>query len=68
MKYNTILRPSFKMCLFGFRAAQISWTGMLEGKKYHVSESTSSNKNAIANSAGPVENIHKEQSGQGQHC
>ena len=56
------------MCLFGFRAAQISWTGMLEGKKYHVSESTSSNKNAIANSAGPVENIHKEQSGQGQHC
>ena len=31
-------------------------------------ESTSSNKNAIANGAGPYENFHKQQSGQGQHC
>ena len=28
-------------------------------------ESTSSDKNAITNSAGPDENIHKDQSGQG---
>ena len=31
-------------------------------------ESTSSDLNAVANSAGPNGNIHKEQSGQGQHC
>ena len=31
-------------------------------------ENTSSDLNAVANSAGPDENIHKEQSGQGQHC
>ena len=31
-------------------------------------ESTSSDLNAVANSAGPDGNIHKEQSGQGQHC
>ena len=30
-------------------------------------ESTSSDLNAVANSAGPDGNIHKEQSGQGQH-
>ena len=31
-------------------------------------ECTSSDLNAVANSAGPDGNIHKEQSGQGQHC
>ena len=31
----------------------------------HVPESTSSDFNAVANSAGPDENIHEEQSGQG---
>ena len=31
-------------------------------------ESTSSDLNVVANSAGPDENIHKEQSGQNQHC
>ena len=31
-------------------------------------ESTSSDLNAIANGAGPDGNMHKEQSGQGQHC
>ena len=31
-------------------------------------ESTSSDLNAVANSAGPDGNIHKEQSGQGQQC
>ena len=30
--------------------------------------STSNDKKAIANGAGPVENIHKEQSDEGQHC
>ena len=31
-------------------------------------DSTSSDLNAVANSAGPDGIIHKEQSGQGQHC
>ena len=31
-------------------------------------ESTSSDLNAVANSAGPDGTIHKEQSDQGQHC
>ena len=35
---------------------------------FHVPENTSSDLNAIANSAGPDGNIHKEQSVQGQHC
>ena len=36
---------------------------------FHVPESTRSDFIANANSAaGPDENIHKEQSGQGQHC
>ena len=39
---------------------------LVEGKKkFLVPESTSSDKNAVANCAGPDENIHKEQSGQG---
>ena len=33
-----------------------------------MSESTSSDLNAVANSAGPDGNIDKEQSCQGQHC
>ena len=31
-------------------------------------ESTNSDKNTMANSAGSDKNIHNEQSGQGQHC
>ena len=31
-------------------------------------ERTSSDLNAVANSAGPDGNIHTEQSGQDQHC
>ena len=31
-------------------------------------ESSSSDKNAFANGAGPDKNIHKEQSGLGQQC
>ena len=31
-------------------------------------ENTNSDIKAVANSAGPDVNIHKEQSGQGQHC
>ena len=40
----------------------------LQGTYFHVPESTCSDLNAVANSAGPDGNIHKKQSGQGQHC
>ena len=63
MKCKAILRPSFKKCLF----APLH-TISVESDFFHVSESTSSDLNAIANSAGPDGNIHKEQSGQGQYC
>ena len=63
MKYKAILRPSFKnVCLLHCILSQ--W----EGTFFHVPESTSSDLNAVTNSAGPDGNIHKEQSGQGQHC
>ena len=56
------------MCLVCSSAAQIRWIARLEGKKeFLVSESTNSDKNAFANSAGPDKNIHNEQSDQGQH-
>ena len=45
-------------------AYYLSCTGIF----FHVPESTSSDLNAVANSAGPDGNIHKEESGQGQHC
>ena len=63
MKYKAILRPSFKKCLF----APLH-TIPVESDFFHVPESTSSDLNAVASSAGPDDNIHKEQSGQGQHC
>ena len=45
-------------------AHYLSWKELV----FQVPESTSSDLNAVANSAGPDESIHKEQSGQGQHC
>ena len=64
MKYKAILRPSFKKCLF----APLQTISVGRGF-FHVPVSTSSDsKNAVANSASPDGNIHKEQSGQGQHC
>ena len=64
MKYKAILRPSFKKCLF----APLQTISVGRDFLFHVPESTSSDLIAIANSAGLDENIHKEQSGQGQHC
>ena len=63
MKCKAILRPSFKKCLF----APLH-TISVGRDFFHVPESTSSDLNAVANGAGPDGNIHKEQSGQGQHC
>ena len=63
MNYKAILRPSFKKCLFA--PLQTISVGR---DFFHVPESTSSDFNAVVNSAGPDGNIHKEQSGQGQHC
>ena len=63
MKYKAILRPSFKKCLFA--PLQTISVGR---DFFHVPESTSSDLNAVANSAGPDGTIHKEQSDQGQHC
>ena len=63
MKYKAIGRPFFKKCLFA------SLQTISVGRDFfHVPESTSSDINAVANGAGPDGNIHKEQSGQGQHC
>ena len=53
MKYNVILRSSFKKCLFA--PVQTTSAG---GTFVHVKR-----LNAVANSEGPDENIHKEQSG-----
>ena len=64
MKYKAILRPSFKTCLF----APQHTISVESDLFFHVPENTSSDLNAIANSAGPGGNIHKEQSGKGQHC
>ena len=64
MKYKAILRPSFKKCLF----APVHTISVGKDFYFHVPESTSSDLNAVADSAGPDGNIHKEQSGQGQHC
>ena len=50
-----------KICLLFSSVDQISWIGRLEGKKkYCVPKSTctSTDKNAIANRAGPDENIN----------
>ena len=50
---------------------QISWIGRLEGKKRIFlcqKVLVATKKNAIANGAGPDENIHKEQSHEDQHC
>ena len=63
MKYKAILRPSVKKGTFA--PLQTISVGR---DFFHVPESTSSDLNAVANSAGPDGNIHKEQSGQGQHC
>ena len=53
MKYNAILRSSFKKYLFvPVRTTSIG------GTFFHVKR-----LNAVAKSAGPDENIHKEQSG-----
>ena len=53
MKYNAILRSSFKKCLFvPFQTISVG------GTFFHVKR-----LNAVANTAGPDENIHKEQSG-----
>ena len=60
MKYKAILRPSFKKCLFA--PLQTISVGR---DFFHVPESTSSDLDVVANSAGPDGNIHKEQSGQG---
>ena len=63
MKYKAILSLSLKsVCLLHCTQSQ------LEGTFFHMPESTSSDLNAVANSVGPDGNIHKEQSGQGQHC
>ena len=59
MRYKTILRPSFKKCLFA-----PLYTISVGRDFFHVPESTCNDLNAIANSAGPDGNIHKEQSGQ----
>ena len=64
MKYKAILRPSFKKCLF----APLHTISVESDLLFHVPENTSSDLNAIAKNAGPDGNIHKEQSGQGQHC
>ena len=59
----TTLRASFKKCLF----APLHTISV--GRNIsRVPESTNSGLNAVANSAGPDGYIHKEQSGQGQHC
>ena len=63
MKYKAILRPSFKKRLF----APLH-TISVGSDFFHVLESTTSDLNAVANSAVPDGNIHKELSGQGQHC
>ena len=60
MKYEAILRQSFKKCL----CAPLQ-TISIGRDFFHVPDSTSSDLNAVANSAGPDGNIHKEQSGQG---
>ena len=53
------------MCLVCSIADQTRWIGRLEGKKEClVPESTNSDKNAIANSAGLDKNNHNEQSDQ----
>ena len=64
MKYKAVLRPSFKKSLF----APLHTISVGRDCFFHVPESTSSDLNAVANSAGQDGNIHKEQSGQGQHC
>ena len=64
MKYNAILRPSIKKCLFCSTEDHLSWKELF----FHVPESTSCDKYAVVNSAGPDENNHKEQVGQSQHC
>ena len=63
MKYKAILSLSLKKCLF----APLH-TISVGRDFFHMQESTSSDLNAVANSVGPDGNIHKEQSGQGQHC
>ena len=63
MKYKALLRASFKKCLF----APLHTISV--GRNFsHVPESINSGLNAVANSAVPDGNIHKEESGQGQHC
>ena len=43
MKYNAILRPSFKKLLFS-GADHLSWIGMLDGTFFHVPECTAASK------------------------
>ena len=64
MKYKAILRPSFKKCLFS------PLHTISVGREFflRVPENTNSDLNAVANSADPDGNIHKEQSCQGQYC
>ena len=64
MKYKAIFRPSFKKCLF----APLHTISVESDLFFRVPENTRRDLNVIANSAGPDGNIHKEQSGQGQHC
>ena len=64
MKYKAIFRPSFKKCLF----APLHTISVERNFLFLVPESTNSDLNAVVNSAVPDENIHKEESGQGQHC
>ena len=64
MKYKQSLgHPLKSVCLLHCRLSQLEGTF-----RFHVPESTSGDLNAIANSTGPDENIHKEQPGQGQLC
>ena len=58
MKYKAILRPSFQKCLF----APLHTISV--GRDFFMCQKVL----VVANSAGPDGNIHKEQSGQGQHC
>ena len=57
--------------MFWFATLQTRLGGLVswkEKKEFLVSESTNSDINAIANSAGLDKNNHNEQSDQSQHC
>ena len=63
MKYKAILRAFFKKCLF----APLHTISV--GRNFFMCQKVLiANLNAVTDSVGPDGNIHKEQSGQGQHC